>query len=184
MADDGTAGGAVGTAGQVHAGQGVVPANTAGAGYHARSLWQTYSEGLRGIFPASWLVMRAGSVGWERCSRLVGKPILKNFLKNHQHIGWLIAEKAVSHRMPMFPEECNRSNRWKPEHSNRHLTISWSARTNRIGHWYFIAICDYRKIGNYKLYHLGQEQRTSSGCLQARTAGDGPSSLNWELSDI
>ena len=62
MADDGTAGGAVGTAGQVHAGQGVVPANTAGAGYAARSLWQTYSEGVRMIAPTSWQVMRAGSV--------------------------------------------------------------------------------------------------------------------------
>ena len=62
MADDGSAGGAVGTAGQVHAGQGVVPANTAGAGYHARSLWQTYSEGVRMIAPTSWMVMRAGSV--------------------------------------------------------------------------------------------------------------------------
>jgi hypothetical protein len=64
MADDGS--GAVGTAGQVHEGIGVVPsaavAAGAGAGYTARSLWQTASEGVRMIAPTSWLMMRDGVV--------------------------------------------------------------------------------------------------------------------------
>ena len=64
----GTAGGApgaTGTAGQVPAdsGQPVVgDAGGAGAGYTARSLWQTYSEGLRMIAPTSWTLLRPNAV--------------------------------------------------------------------------------------------------------------------------
>jgi len=63
MADDGA--GAVGTAGQVPTGinvvqDGVTPVHA--AGYTARSLWQTYSEGVRMIAPASWFMMRDGVV--------------------------------------------------------------------------------------------------------------------------
>jgi len=64
MADDGA--GAVGTAGQVPTGINVVPEDgltpVHAAGYQARSLWQTYSEGVRMIAPASWLMMRDGVV--------------------------------------------------------------------------------------------------------------------------
>jgi HK97 family phage major capsid protein len=65
MADDGS--GAVGTAGQVQAG---IPLDDAGAatapavavGSTARSLWQTWSEGIRLIAPTSFLMMRSGVV--------------------------------------------------------------------------------------------------------------------------
>jgi len=64
MADNGA--GLVGTAGEVQEGIGVVPPAAtlagAGAGYTARSLWQTYSEGVRMIAPASWMMMRDGVV--------------------------------------------------------------------------------------------------------------------------
>lgn len=68
MADDGS--GAIGTAGQVQAGIPVEQAGTvaaAGAPAHAvgstaRSLWQTYSEGVRMIAPTSFLMMRSGVV--------------------------------------------------------------------------------------------------------------------------
>jgi HK97 family phage major capsid protein len=64
MADDGA--GAVGTAGEVPTGINVVPnaatAAGAGAGYTARSLWQTMSEGIRMSAPTAWQVMRAGTI--------------------------------------------------------------------------------------------------------------------------
>jgi hypothetical protein len=64
MADDGT--GAAGTAGQVPANAGIpVVGGGAGAmaaGYTARSLWQTYSEGIRMIAPTSWTLLRPNAV--------------------------------------------------------------------------------------------------------------------------
>jgi len=67
MADDGA--GAIGTAGQVPAGGGIPLATdaataTPAVGYTARSLWQTYSEGIRGIWPTSWTLMRSGAVAY------------------------------------------------------------------------------------------------------------------------
>jgi hypothetical protein len=61
MADDGSTG-AAGTAGQVPTGVNVVPsaaiAAGAGAGYGARSMFQTYSEAVRMIAPTSWALLR------------------------------------------------------------------------------------------------------------------------------
>ena len=64
----GTAGaqpGAIGTAGQVPVNSGIPVSGAAGAastGYTARSLWQTYSLGIRMIAPTSWALLRPGSV--------------------------------------------------------------------------------------------------------------------------
>jgi HK97 family phage major capsid protein len=64
----GTAGahaGAIGTAGQVPL-DGGIPVNggvgAANAGFTARSLWQTYSLGIRMVAPTSWALLRPGSV--------------------------------------------------------------------------------------------------------------------------
>jgi HK97 family phage major capsid protein len=57
--------GAVGTEGQVPVNSGIAVAGSSGAamaGYQARSLWQTYSLGIRMVAPTSWHVMMAGSV--------------------------------------------------------------------------------------------------------------------------
>jgi HK97 family phage major capsid protein len=62
------AAGAVGTAGQVgpDLGQHVAgdgqPIGAAGAGYVAMSMFQTYSEAIRGIWPTSWVFLRPGAV--------------------------------------------------------------------------------------------------------------------------
>jgi hypothetical protein len=65
MADDGSTG-AVGTAGEVPTGVNVVPsaaiAAGAGAGYVARSMFQTYSEAVRMIAPTSWALLRPNTV--------------------------------------------------------------------------------------------------------------------------
>ena len=58
---------ALGTAGQVPAdlGQHVTAdglTHVAGAGYTARSLWQTYSAGIRMVAPTSWAMLRPNSV--------------------------------------------------------------------------------------------------------------------------
>jgi HK97 family phage major capsid protein len=61
---NGGASGAVGTANQVPRNGGIMVEGTTGAaaaGYTARSLWQTYSTGIRTIVPASWGMIRAGS---------------------------------------------------------------------------------------------------------------------------
>jgi HK97 family phage major capsid protein len=53
--------GAVGTAGQVPVNSGIAvngSTGTATNGYQARSLWQTYSTGIRMIAPTSWGLMR------------------------------------------------------------------------------------------------------------------------------
>jgi HK97 family phage major capsid protein len=53
--------GAVGTAGQVPVNSGIAVAGSTGAattGFQARSLWQTYSTGIRMIAPTSWGLMR------------------------------------------------------------------------------------------------------------------------------
>jgi hypothetical protein len=67
MADDGS--GAVGTAGQVQDGIPLHEAGASGAGAPAvavnstaRSLWQTFSEGVRMVAPTSFLMMRSGVV--------------------------------------------------------------------------------------------------------------------------
>ena len=64
MADDGS--GAVGTSGQVQDGIPVRPPGATtpavAAGYQARSLWQTYSEGVRMIAPTAFIMMRSGVV--------------------------------------------------------------------------------------------------------------------------
>lgn len=60
-------GGALGTAGQVPVGGGIKVSGGAGAsttGYTARSLWQTYSLGLRMVAPTSWGLMQAGAVAF------------------------------------------------------------------------------------------------------------------------
>lgn len=60
-------GGALGTAGQVPANGGIKVAGGAGAsttGYTARSLWQTYSLGLRMVAPTSWGLMQSGAVAF------------------------------------------------------------------------------------------------------------------------
>lgn len=57
--------GAVGTAGQVPVNSGIAVAGSTGAastGFQARSLWQTYSVGIRMVAPTSWGLMRAGAV--------------------------------------------------------------------------------------------------------------------------
>lgn len=64
-ADDGT--GALGTAGQVPVNSGIDVAGAgaggaAAAGYTARSLWQTYSLGIRMIAPTSWAILQASTV--------------------------------------------------------------------------------------------------------------------------
>ena len=59
------AAGALGTAGQVLADGGAMVSGNAGAastGYTARSLWQTYSAGIRMIAPTSWALLRPNSV--------------------------------------------------------------------------------------------------------------------------
>jgi len=53
--------GAVGTAGQVPVNSGIAVAGSTGAattGFQARSLWQTYSVGVRMIAPTSWALLR------------------------------------------------------------------------------------------------------------------------------
>jgi len=65
QADDGT--GALGTAQQVPVNSGIAVSGAgaggaAAAGYSARSLWQTYSLGIRMIAPTSWNVMQTGAV--------------------------------------------------------------------------------------------------------------------------
>lgn len=61
-----TSAGVIGTAGQVPQGGGIpanVPATGAAfAGATARSLWQTYSIGVRTVFPVSWGALRPGAV--------------------------------------------------------------------------------------------------------------------------
>ena len=64
-ADDGA--GAVGTAGQVPVNAGIAVSGAgaggaAAAGYTSRSLWQTYSLGIRMISPTSWGLMQTGAV--------------------------------------------------------------------------------------------------------------------------
>lgn len=65
MADDGA--GALGTAGEVPrdggipvAADGATPA--ASAGYTARSLWQSYSVGIRSVTPVGWAVVQPGGL--------------------------------------------------------------------------------------------------------------------------
>lgn len=63
QADDGA--GALGTAGEVPPDGGIRVAGSAGAaaaGFTARSLWQTYSLGIRMIAPTSWAVLYDGAV--------------------------------------------------------------------------------------------------------------------------
>lgn len=63
QADDGA--GLLGTAEQVQPGAGIhthMAANTANAGYEAVSMYQTYSQALRMIFPTSWAMVRANAV--------------------------------------------------------------------------------------------------------------------------
>jgi HK97 family phage major capsid protein len=63
MANGGAAG-AVGTAGQVPKNGGIAVVGTAGnaaTGYTARSLWQTYSLGIRMVAPTSWALLRGNS---------------------------------------------------------------------------------------------------------------------------
>lgn len=64
-ADDGA--GAVGTAGQVPVNSGIDVSGAgaggaAAAGYTSRSLWQTYSLGIRMIAPTSWAIMQTSTV--------------------------------------------------------------------------------------------------------------------------
>ena len=62
---NGGASGAVGTAGQVAADGGIMVSGTTGAGaqgYTSRSLWQTYSAGIRMVAPTSWALLRPNSV--------------------------------------------------------------------------------------------------------------------------
>jgi HK97 family phage major capsid protein len=57
--------GAIGTIGQVPLDGGIPVGGAAGAaqaGYTARSLWQTYSLGIRMVAPTSWALLRPGSV--------------------------------------------------------------------------------------------------------------------------
>lgn len=67
------AAGAVGTAGQVPPRTGGIEVSKDGAiaahaaGYTARSLWQTYSLGIRMVAPTSWALIRSGAVA-ERTS--------------------------------------------------------------------------------------------------------------------
>lgn len=60
--------GAVGTAGQVPVNSGIAVAGSTGAaaaGFQARSLWQTYSIGIRMIAPTSWALMRGAAAVQE-----------------------------------------------------------------------------------------------------------------------
>lgn len=60
-------GGALGTAGQVIQDGGIPVSGGTGAsttGYTARSLWQTYSLGIRMVAPTSWSMVRPSSVGF------------------------------------------------------------------------------------------------------------------------
>jgi hypothetical protein len=63
-----TLAGALGTAGQVPQGGGIdvsgQPTGAASAGYTTRSLWQTYSLGIRMVAPTSWAGLRAPFVAW------------------------------------------------------------------------------------------------------------------------
>ena len=57
--------GAVGTAGQVPRDSGIKVSGSTGAsttGYTARSLWQSYSLGIRMVAPTSWATIRPGAV--------------------------------------------------------------------------------------------------------------------------
>jgi hypothetical protein len=59
--------GAVGTAGQVPVNSGIAVAGSTGAattGFQARSLWQTYSVGIRMVAPTSWAQLRTGGVAY------------------------------------------------------------------------------------------------------------------------
>lgn len=63
------AAGAIGTAGQVPIDGGIrvsqqAALGAAAAGYTARSLWQTYSVGIRMIAPTSWATMQPGTVAY------------------------------------------------------------------------------------------------------------------------
>lgn len=66
MADDGS--GAIGTVDQVPRNAGIdvavdgTAAPAASVGYEARSLWQTYSVGVRSILPSTWGVVQPGGV--------------------------------------------------------------------------------------------------------------------------
>jgi hypothetical protein len=64
QAEDGA--GAVGTAGQVPVDGGGHVSATGGAGafanMQAMSMFQTYQEAIRGIWPTSWAIMRPGAV--------------------------------------------------------------------------------------------------------------------------
>ena len=56
--------GAVGTAGQVPVNSGIAVAGSTGAattGFQARSLWQTYSIGIRLVAPTSWALLRGSA---------------------------------------------------------------------------------------------------------------------------
>jgi hypothetical protein len=56
--------GAVGTAGQVPVNSGIAVAGSTGAattGFQARSLWQTYSVGIRMVAPTSWALLRGAA---------------------------------------------------------------------------------------------------------------------------
>jgi len=56
--------GAVGTAGQVPVNSGIAVSGSTGAastGYQARSLWQTYSVGIRMVAPTSWARLRGAA---------------------------------------------------------------------------------------------------------------------------
>jgi len=62
--------GAVGTAGQVPVNSGIAVAGSTGAAtgtpsYQARSLWQTYSIGIRMIAPTSWALLRGSAAVHE-----------------------------------------------------------------------------------------------------------------------
>ena len=57
--------GAVGTVGQVPVNSGIAVVGSTGAaqvGQQTRSLWQSYSVGVRMIAPTSWGLMRANAV--------------------------------------------------------------------------------------------------------------------------
>ncbi len=60
--------GAVGTAGQVPVNSGIAVAGSTGAattGFQARSLWQTYSVGIRMVAPTSWSLLRGAAAVHE-----------------------------------------------------------------------------------------------------------------------
>jgi hypothetical protein len=60
--------GAVGTAGQVPVNSGIAVAGSTGAattGFQARSLWQTYSTGIRMIAPTSWALLRGNAAVYQ-----------------------------------------------------------------------------------------------------------------------